>query len=416
MKIFPRSFLRHLLQATFGLVLMTGFISAHAQTEAQFQAWVQDFKKHARQQGISQPTLDKAFANVRLNQRVLELDRRQPEFTRTFWQYFEATVTPWRIERGTALFDEHRTLLDDVTDKYGVPGRFLVAFWGMETNYGGFTGNIPIIEALATLSFNPRRSDFFSKQLIDALRILDQGHIALDDMKGSWAGAMGQTQFMPYNYIHYAVDGDGSGKKDLWNSLPDVFHSSGNFLNKLGWKKEENWGREVSLPKNFNYALADGSTMRPLSEWREMGVMLADGRQVPDADISAALLIPSDYRGPIFLVYHNFFVIKRWNNSNSYALAVGHLADRLIGRDALISTKPHDDEALSHQHLSELQQRLNKLGYNVGQIDGVAGTRTRQALRQFQVDRAMPADGFPSMHLLNVIREVSKNESRAANP
>lgn len=379
-----------------------------AQSEAEFQVWLTNFKQQAKSQGISQPTLDRAFADVRLNQRVLELDQRQPEFTRTFWQYFEATVTDWRIKKGIELYEENRPLLDEVTQKYGIPGRFLVAFWGMETNYGGFTGNIPIIEALATLAYNPRRSEFFTNQLIYALRILDEGHIPFEQMKGSWAGAMGQTQFMPYNYLRYSVDGDNSGRKDLWNSLPDVFHSSGNFLNKLGWNKEENWGREVQLPTPFNYALADGSTRRSLSEWREMGITLADGRPVPNIDMQAALLMPSDYRGPVFLVYNNFFVIKRWNNSNSYALAVGHLADRLIGRDPLVATKPSDDEALSKQHISELQRHLRGLGYALGGIDGVAGTLTRQAIREFQIDRSLPADGFPSMHLLKTLREAAQ--------
>lgn len=397
---------RNTAQLLFAASLILATPQVSAQSEAEFQAWLTNFKQQAKSQGISQPTLDMAFADVHLNQKVLELDQRQPEFTRTFWQYFEATVTDWRINKGIELYEENRTLLDNVTQKYGVPGRFLVAFWGMETNYGNFTGNIPIIEALATLAYNPRRSEFFSEQLIYALRILDEGHVPLKQMKGSWAGAMGQTQFMPYNYLRYSVDGDNSGRKDLWNSLPDVFHSSGNFLNKLGWNKEENWGREVQLPAKFDYSLADGSTRRPLSEWRELGITLADGRQIPDIEMKAALLMPADYRGPVFLVYENFFVIKRWNNSNSYALAVGHLADRLIGRDPLVATKPSDDEALSKQHISELQRHLRGLGYKSGGIDGVAGTLTRQAIREFQIDRNIPADGFPSMHLLKRLREA----------
>lgn len=395
-----------------GLLSALFSLNATAQTEQAFQAWVADFKPKARQQGISQATLDLAFAEVKLNQRVLELDRRQPEFTRTFWQYFEATVTDWRIKRGIELYEEHRELLDQVTQEYGVPGRYLIAFWGMETNYGGFTGNISIIEALATLAFDPRRSEFFTNQLIYALRILDEGHVPIEQMKGSWAGAMGQTQFMPYNYMHYTIDADGSGRKDLWNSMPDVFHSSGNFLNRLGWKKEENWGREVQLPAGFDYAIADGTTRRSLTEWREMGITLADGRQVPDIDIEAALLMPGDYRGPAFLVYHNFFVIKRWNNSNSYALAVGHLADRLIGREPLVAKRPADDEALSKTHISEMQRRLNQLGYSAGGVDGVPGTRTRSSIRQFQLDHNIPADGFPSMNILNKIREAARHEAQ----
>ena len=403
---------RHALSGLLMLTLALGVVPSQAQsqtlTEAQFQAWLIDFKQRALNHGISQATLDSAFAEVHLNQRVLELDRRQPEFTRTFWQYFELTVTPWRIEKGIELYDTHRELLDQVTQEYGVPGRFLIAFWGMETNNRGYNGKIPIIEALATLAFDARRSEFFTTQLLYALRILDEKHIPLEQMKGSWAGAMGQTQFMPSNYVYYTVDGDGTGKKDMWNSLADVFHSSGNFLNKLGWNREENWGREVVLPAGFDYALADGSTRRPLKQWREMGILLADGRQIPDIEMEAALLMPSDYRGPVFLVYHNFFVIKRWNNSNNYALAVGHLADRLVGRAPLEAKRPADDEALNKKDISEIQERLNLLGYNAGGVDGVAGSRTRDALRRFQSERGLPADGFPSHHMLNALRKAAK--------
>ncbi|MDY0135581.1 MAG: lytic murein transglycosylase [Thiomicrospira sp.] len=399
------AFLR-LIRATFISVALSSFtLCAHAQNEADFQRWLGEFKQRALSHGISQATLDRAFANITLNQRVLELDRRQPEFTRTFWQYFDMTVTPWRIEKGLELYEQHRTLLDQVTKQYGVPGRFLIAFWGMETNYGGYTGNIPIIESLATLAFDPRRSEFFTTQLLYALRILDEQHISLEQMKGSWAGAMGQTQFMPSNYAHYTIDGDNNGKKDMWNSLADVFHSSGNFLNQLGWKREENWGREVVLPKQFDYALADGRTLRPLKEWHQMGILLADGREIPEIEMQAALLMPSDYRGPVFLVYHNFFVIKRWNNSNNYALAVGHLADRLIGRAPLEAKRPADDAALSKKDISEMQERLNLLGYNAGGVDGVAGGRTRDALRRFQSAQGLPADGFPSAQMLNLLRQ-----------
>jgi membrane-bound lytic murein transglycosylase B len=410
MKPYNRSLLslRRPLPALLTLALLLTFsLPAAAQTEDEFQVWLQGFKKQALQAGISKTTLDTAFAGVRPNDRVLELDRRQPEFTRTFWQYLELTVTDRRIQRGGELLRKHHALMDQVTRKYGIPGRFLVAFWGMESNFGDHTGSIPIIESLATLSFDQRRRDFFSNQLIYALRILDEGHIPLVQMKGSWAGAMGQTQFMPYNYVHFAVDGDGSGRKDLWNSLPDVFHSAGNFLESLGWKRGENWGREVRLPANFDYALADGTTRRPLKEWRAMGLSLADGRAIPDEDITAALLLSGDYRGPAFLVYNNFFVIKRWNNSNHYALAVGLLADRLIGRPPLSKTRPADDHALSGQQIAEIQEHLNLLGFATGKPDGIAGSKTRSALRQFQTAHKLPADGFPSIGILDHLRQKS---------
>ncbi len=376
------------------------------QSEADFQAWLKGFKKQARQDGISQQTLNKAFKNVHLNERVLELDRRQPEFTRTFWQYFNRAVTDWRIETGQKLYEKYKPQLQEVTREYGVPGRFLIAFWGMETNFGGYTGNTPIIESLATLSYDPRRSEFFQKELMAALHIIDQGHIDPDQMKGSWAGAMGQCQFMPSNYLRYAVDADNSGKRDLWNSLPDVFFSMGNFLNELGWQREENWGREVTLPENFDLALADGRTKRSLDDWRQLGLKLADGRPLPEADMKAALLLPYDYRGPAFLVFDNFDVIKRWNRSDSYALAVGHLADRIVGRPPLSKTAPKDDKSLTRDQIKELQERLALAGEDIGKIDGIAGSKTRSALRAFQLQNGLPADGYPSYRMLKILQKT----------
>jgi membrane-bound lytic murein transglycosylase B len=376
------------------------------QSEADFQAWLKGFKKQARQDGISQQTLNKAFKNVHLNERVLELDRRQPEFTRTFWQYFNRAVTDWRIETGQKLYEKYKPQLQEVTREYGVPGRFLIAFCGMETNFGGYTGNTPIIDSLATLSYDRRRSEFFQRELMAALRIIDQGHIDPAQMKGSWAGAMGQCQFMPSNYLRYAVDADNSGKRDLWNSLPDVFFSMGNFLNELGWQREENWGREVTLPENFDLALADGRTKRSLDDWRQLGLKLADGRPLPEADMKAALLLPYDYRGPAFLVFDNFDVIKRWNRSDSYALAVGHLADRIVGRPPLSKTAPKDDKSLTRDQIKELQERLALAGEDIGKIDGIAGSKTRSALRAFQLQNGLPADGYPSYRMLKILQKT----------
>lgn len=378
------------------------------QSEADFQNWVSEFKQHALKQGITQPTVQRAFKDIHLNTSVLELDRRQPEFSKTFWQYFNRAVTDWRVETGTKLYQQHRAQLDEVQAKYGIPGRFLIAFWGMETNYGGYTGNTPIIESLATLSYDPRRSEFFSKELLAALQIIDQGNVKIENMKGSWAGAMGQCQFMPSNYLRYAVDGDGSGKKDLWQSLPDVFNSMGNFLAELGWQKQENWGREVALPATFDLSLADGKTEKSLKEWQELGITLADGRALPIEDMKARLLLPSDYRGPAFLVFENFQVIKRWNRSDSYALAVGHLADRIVGRPGLTKTAPSDDQALAREELKEIQERLNLMGHDLGIPDGIAGPKTRAAIRSFQQANNIPADAYPSISLLKALRSAKK--------
>lgn len=411
-----KTLIHSLLFSIFLLFALPSFSFANSytvkknQSEADFQVWLQTFKQQARKQGISQNTLNHAFANTKLNQRVLELDRRQPEFTRTFWQYQQNAVTEWRIRQGKKLLKKHKALLHEVTKKYGVPERILVAFWGMETNYGGYTGNTPIIDSLATLSYDPRRSKYFTQELLAALRVIDNGDTKLSQMKGSWAGAMGQCQFMPSNYLNYAIDADNDGRRDLWGSYRDIFHSMGNFLQTLKWNKGENWGREVSVPKNFDYALADGKTKKSLSEWKQLGIKHADGRTLPDESMQAALLLPHDANGPIFLVFDNFFVIKRWNNSNNYALAVGHLADRLVNRPELSKKAPKNDRGLSRANMREIQLLLKMHGYNIGGIDGIAGAKTKQALRAYQAKHGLIVDGFPTYRMLKKLRNTNPRQ------
>ncbi len=377
------------------------------QDDKSFQLWVSEFKKTALERGISAETLDSAFKEVKLNSRILELDRRQPEFFSTFWQYFNRATSETRVRRGKEMYKKHLPLLSQVTKKYGVPERILVAFWGLETNYGSYTGYNPIIEALATLAYDPRRSTFFTSELLSALTIIDRGYVDAAQMKGSWAGAMGQCQFMPSNYLRYAVDADNDGKKDLWGSYYDIFHSMGNFLNILGWEKDLNWGEEVTLPKDFDLMLANGKTRKDLAQWQALGIKLANGKDMlaTDKEIIARLVLPSDYRGPAFLVYNNFSVIKRWNNSTNYALAVGHLADRIVGLPALTKSRPDDDKSLSREQVVEMQTLLLTKGLDLGKADGIAGRKTRQALREFQYKIDVPTDGFPSYRMLNILRE-----------
>ncbi|VAW48520.1 Membrane-bound lytic murein transglycosylase B, partial [hydrothermal vent metagenome] len=340
----------HLIRLIIVTLLLTISLTAHAQSsvpeeEQAFQNWLTHFKQQARQAGISEQTLTEAFKDIHLSQKVLESDRKQPEFTRTFFEYFYSAVSQDRIITGRQQYQKHQKLLNQVTEKYGIPSHILVSFWGMETNYGRYTGNIPIIQSLVTLAYDPRRTTFFSKQLIAALKIIDQGHVHPDQMKGSWAGAMGQVQFMPTNYLQYAVDGDKDGKINLWDSLPDAFHSAGNFLQHLGWNPKQTWGEEISLPKRFNYALADNKTQRTITEWQLLGITQTNGQPLTtDLTQTAKLILPSDYRGPAFLVYDNFQIIKRWNNSNNYALAVGHLSNRILGKPPLSKKQPKDDK------------------------------------------------------------------------
>ncbi|MBN2646330.1 MAG: lytic murein transglycosylase [Thiotrichales bacterium] len=383
-----------------------------AEDSRSFQSWLADFKLRALSEGISAATLEKALHNLVPSEQILQSDRKQPEFTRTFFQYLEAAVSPLRVENGKIQYQNQRALLEEVEQKYGVPGAYLVAFWGMETNYGRFTGNLPIIQSLATLAYDPRRSAFFSQELLAALRILDRGDVPLEQMQGSWAGAMGQVQFMPSNYLKYAIDGDGDGKVNLWSSVPDALHSAGYFLQQLGWQPNQDWGLEVQLPSDFDFALADGKTPRPLQDWQAMGVRDAQGKTL-DANYAQnpRLVLPSDYRGPAFLVFDNFRVIRRWNNSSHYAIAVGYLADQLRNKAALSKSRPTDDQGLSLIEIKELQTQLSQRGYAVGEVDGIIGGQTRAAIRAFQQQYGLPADGYPSIKLLNQLRTTPSKSS-----
>ena len=375
--------------------------------EADFKLWLISFKDKARQQGISERTLSLALDSLELSKKVIKSDRKQPEFSRTFFEYLNRAVSKTRIENGRQNYQKHQKILQQVERKYGVPAHYITAFWGMETNYGGFTGNLPIIQSLATLAYDPRRSEFFSQELMAALKILDRGDVSLDEMKGSWAGAMGQVQFMPSNYLKYAVDGDGDGKINLWASLPDAFHSAGNFLQHLGWNAQTPWGHEVALTENFDFALADNKTERSVAEWKKLGVKLLPHLKLAD-HLKAKLVLPSDYRGPAFLAFNNYQVIKRWNNSTNYAIGVGYLAQRIIKEPELTKKQPKDDKGLSKEQVKQIQSLLNQLGFNAGKPDGIAGSNTRSALRAFQSARKLPADGFPSRRMLEHLRKAAQ--------
>jgi membrane-bound lytic murein transglycosylase B len=369
-----------------------------------FDSWLEGLRHEAREQGISPETLDAALAAVRPMERVIELDRRQPEFTQTFWDYLDKRVTPERVARGRELLEAHGALLRSVSARYGVQPHYLVAFWGLETNYGGHLGDFPVIDALATLAYDGRRASFFRAQLLDALRILDAGHVSPSRMKGSWAGAMGQLQFIPSTFVRYAVDGDGDGHKDLWNTLPDVFASGANFLAGLGWNGDERWGREVRLPADFDWELAQPDLKKPLAAWAALGVRQVSGAPLPQADMRAALILPQGHAGPAFLVYDNFNAILGWNRSINYAIAVGHLADRLTGLGPLSTGRGADNRSLSRDQTLEIQKRLAALGYDAGEPDGVVGPQTRATVRAYQKARGLEADGYPSVPLLEGLR------------
>jgi membrane-bound lytic murein transglycosylase B len=366
-----------------------------------FQEWLDGVRAEGLERGLSPETLDAALTGLLPIERVLELDRRQPEFTRTFWGYLNSFVGQARIERGREMLDRHGPLLREVAAQYGVQPRFLVAFWGMETNFGDYTGDFPVVASVATLAHDPRRSEFFRAQLFDALTILDEGHIPASRMKGSWAGAMGQLQFIPSTFTGHAVDGDGDGRKDIWGSLPDVFSSGANYLSNLGWTDEETWGREVLLPAGFDFELADPAVVRPIADWQAMGVRRANGADLPAVDIEGRIVVPAGAGGPAFLVYGNFERILSWNRSTYYALAVGHLSDRLQGMGPLTAKPDPNDAPLSRDQILALQQTLNDRGFEAGEPDGMVGPMTRGAVRAYQKSVGLPPDGYPTPALID---------------
>jgi membrane-bound lytic murein transglycosylase B len=349
--------------------------------------------------GVSSETASEVMSGVQHLARVIELDRRQPEFTTTFADYLNRRVNDARVNTGRELLQEHQELLARVTRETGVPAPYLVAFWGLETNFGSYFGKMPVPSSLTTLACDPRRSTFFTEQLIAALRIIDEGAIPPDQMEGSWAGAMGHVQFMPTVFLKHAVDADGDGRRDLWNSLPDAMMSAGRFLESMNWDGDYRWGREVLLPENFDYSLADGRRL-PLEQWREMGITDAFGKPLAREPINAALVVPAGHRGPAFLAYHNFRVIMGWNRSEFYAIAVGHLADRIAGAGKLQNPPPEDAPTLSRANIINLQKALQQRGYEPGNPDGIMGPATRAAIRQFQAANNLVADGYPGESVL----------------
>ncbi|MEO5374770.1 MAG: lytic murein transglycosylase [Alphaproteobacteria bacterium] len=304
--------------------------AAEPQTQS-FEAWLQDLRTEAAGRGITAKTLDATLTGVQPIPKVLDLDRRQPEFKLSFEKYMATAASPARMDKGRRLMATHKALLEAVGRKYGVQPRFIVALWGIETDFGRVTGGFPVIPALATLAYDGRRSKYFRQELMDALLIVDQGHIAADRMIGSWAGAMGQSQFMPSSFLKFAEDYDGDGRRDIWGTRADVFASAANYLAKSGWNADETWGRAVRLPKGFDTSLATFDVHKSLEEWSRLGVRAADGRPLPKKAIRAALVLAQP-GGPAFLVYGNFETVLKWNRSNLFALAVGHLADAFAHR------------------------------------------------------------------------------------
>lgn len=306
---------------------------ANAQTSApEFQVWLEGVRAEAQQRGLKPETIRSSLDGLKPIPRVVELDRKQPEFTLTLDQYLSRVVNKNRVIKGRRLLKENAALLAEVTAKHPVQPRFIVALWGIETDFGRLTGGFSVVRALATLAHDGRRSAYFRKELFNALKIIDQGHITAAKMMGSWAGAMGQSQFMPSSFLNYAVDYDGDGRRDIWTTRADVFASAANYLAGVGWKKDQTWGRKVVLPSGFDSSLINLKTRKRLSDWQSLGVRRADGSDLPTRDLIAALVKPSKSDASVYVVYDNYNAILRWNRSNFFATAVGTLSDRIAER------------------------------------------------------------------------------------
>jgi len=361
--------------------------------------WVASWRDAARAAGIEEATWHAALDDVRYLPRVVELDQAQPEFTRTVWDYLDIAVSPLRVALGQDKLAQVRAEAGAAAARYGVAPSVLVAIWGIESNYGANVGDLSTIDALATLGYDGRRETWARGELIAALTILQHGDINRAQMIGSWAGAMGQTQFLPSVYLAYAVDGDGDGRRDVWGSLPDVMASTANFLARSGWQANQPWGVEVQLPATLDVARADAAVRQSAAAWAAEGVRTVDGAPLPDL-ADGSILLPAGARGPAFLVGSNFRAILRYNNSTSYALAVGLLAQRLGGGPTVQAPWPRDLVALSRSQLRSLQTALNDHGYDAGRPDGMMGPATRDGLRRYQRSLGLPADGYPTLDLL----------------
>lgn len=366
--------------------------------------WVQGFRGRALAQGISPRVFDQAFRNVAYVPDVIRLDRNQAEFTKSIWDYLDRAVSDSRVSNGKKALRQHGRTLAAIERAYGVEKEVVAAVWGMESNYGNNRGDMPLISSLATLSYDGRRGRFFEKQLIAALKIIQSGDVRPENMTGSWAGAMGHTQFIPTSYLAFAVDFTGDGKRDIWSDNPaDALASTAAYLKRSGWKKGQPWGVEVKLPRNFNYDLVSRKIKKMPSDWARLGVTDMRGRAVPDYG-SAALLLPAGAQGAAFLVFRNFRAIERYNAADAYVIGVGHLSDRLRGKPAIQHPWPRGDRALKFAERKELQRRLTARGFNTQGVDGKIGPRSVAAIRAFQRSVGMAPDGYASLSVLKKLR------------
>lgn len=398
------------------LVLMLLAVPVGAQTtastlqversEAGFQDWITTFRPKALAAGITAQTFDSAMADVAFAPKVVQRDRNQSEFTKTIWDYLSTAVSDQRVSNGKAALARQQEALVAMEAEYGVPAEIVTAIWGLESAYGSFRGGDPVLGSMATLAYDARRAEFFETQVIAALRILQSGDTDVRNLTGSWAGAMGHTQFMPGSFLEHAVDWTGDGKRDIWSDDPrDALASAAAYLRANGWVSGQPWGVEVRLPDGFDYFLVNRDVTKSPSEWAALGIMDTSGKAVPDHG-PASILLPAGAEGTAFMVFQNFKVIESYNAADAYVIAVGHLADRIRGAGPFKGGWPRQDRALTFDERIELQQELTAQGFDTQKIDARIGPITTNAVRGWQVSQGDVPDGYASPRLLERLRRA----------
>jgi lytic murein transglycosylase len=369
-----------------------------------FDRWLAGFRERAIAQGIRPDVIDAAFAGIRYNTDVIEKDRNQSEFTKQIWDYLDSAASADRVRNGRTTLQANAALLAQIERRYGVEAEVVTAIWGLESAYGTYRGSTPIIEALATLAYDGRRGPFFEQQLIAALRIAQDGDVSPRGMTGSWAGAMGHTQFIPTSYLAHAQDFDGDGRRDIWSDDPaDALASTAAYLAEFGWTKGQPWGVEVRLPEGFDYSQTGERIKKSPADWAAMGVRDTEGNRVPNHG-QASILLPAGARGAAFMIFDNFHVIERYNTADAYVIGVGHLSDRIRGAGPLRTSWPREDRNLRFAEKQEMQVRLTQAGFDTQGVDGVIGPNTIAAIRAFQKTQGLTPDGYASYDILQRLR------------
>ncbi|MGR3570614.1 lytic murein transglycosylase [Brevirhabdus sp.] len=372
-----------------------------AATPERFATWLQAFRDDAAKRGIRADTLDAALSDVKYREDVIARDRNQSEFTKQIWEYLDTAVSRTRVENGRRAMAANADLFARIEARYKVEAEVVAAIWGLESAYGTFRGNIPIVDALSTLAFDGRRGEFFADQLVAALQIVQDGDTDARSMTGSWAGAMGHTQFIPTSFLGFAVDFTGDGRRDIWSDDPaDALASTAAYLRNSGWVHGQPWGMEVTLPEDFDYSQSGERIKKPAAAWNAMGVRTAQGAPVPEHGPSS-ILLPAGAKGAAFVIYKNFSVIETYNTADAYVIAVGHLSDRIKGRPAIRAGWPRGDRGLRFSEKQELQRLLTGKGFDTDGIDGIIGPNTIQAVREFQTAQGMVPDGYVSLDILH---------------